>query len=98
MWWPRTDIACARITRMTTRLWRLILAVSLAAVGCSAAQPPPVSAPVRPPNVVFIVVDDMRWDEMRAAGHPVLETPHMDRLAREGVRFLNAPGRTSKES
>jgi N-acetylglucosamine-6-sulfatase len=39
---------------------------------------------------VFIVVDDMRWDEMRAAGHPFLETAHMDRLAREGMRFLNA--------
>lgn len=32
----------------------------------------------------------MRWDEMGVVGHPVLETPHMDRLAREGVRFLNA--------
>ena len=32
----------------------------------------------------------MRWDEMRAAGHPVIETPNMDRLAREGMRFLNA--------
>jgi N-acetylglucosamine-6-sulfatase len=32
----------------------------------------------------------MRWDEFRAAGHPFVETPHMDRLAREGVRFLNA--------
>jgi len=73
-----------------THLRRLILAVSLAAVGCSAPHPPSVSAPRRPPNIVFIVVDDMRWDEMRVAGHPVLETPHMDRLARDGVRFLNA--------
>ena len=32
----------------------------------------------------------MRWDEMGVAGHPVLETPNMDRLAREGMRFLNA--------
>jgi N-acetylglucosamine-6-sulfatase len=67
----------------------LILAVSLAAAGCSAPPPAP-AAPPRPPNIVFIVVDDMRWDEMRVAGHPVLETPNMDRLAREGMRFLNA--------
>src|SRR5262245_11648169 len=59
------------------------------AAGCSAA-PLPSSAPPRPPNIVFIVVDDMRWDEMGVAGHPVLETPNMDRLAREGMRFLNA--------
>jgi arylsulfatase A-like enzyme len=35
-------------------------------------------------------VDDMRWDEMRVAGHPFIDTPHMDRVAREGARFLNA--------
>ena len=44
----------------------------------------------RRPNMVVILVDDMRWDEMGAAGHPFIETPNMDRLAREGVRFLNA--------
>ncbi len=43
-----------------------------------------------PPNIVFILVDDMRWDDFAAAGHPFIETPNMDRLAREGVRFLNA--------
>jgi N-acetylglucosamine-6-sulfatase len=32
----------------------------------------------------------MRWDEMRVAGHPFIDTPHMDRVAREGARFLNA--------
>ena len=32
----------------------------------------------------------MRWDELGAAGHPFLETPNMDRLAREGMRFVNA--------
>jgi N-acetylglucosamine-6-sulfatase len=67
----------------------LILTVSLAIAGC--ATPPPAPAPLsRPPNIVFILVDDMRWDELRVAGHPVLETPNMDRLAREGMRFLNA--------
>lgn len=47
------------------------------------------SAPRRPPNIVFVLVDDQRWDEVRASGHPFAETPHMDRLAREGSRFLN---------
>jgi N-acetylglucosamine-6-sulfatase len=32
----------------------------------------------------------MRWDEMRIAGHPFIDTPNMDRLAREGARFTNA--------
>ena len=74
---------------MTPTLRFVILAASLAAVGCSASPPPAPTTLLRP-NIVFIVVDDMRWDEMRVAGHPVLETPNMDRLAREGMRFLNA--------
>jgi N-acetylglucosamine-6-sulfatase len=32
----------------------------------------------------------MRWDEFGAGGHPYLETPNMDRLAREGALFVNA--------
>jgi arylsulfatase A-like enzyme len=38
----------------------------------------------------MVVVDDMRWDNMRIAGHPFIDTPNMDRLAREGARFTNA--------
>ncbi|MFM7783067.1 MAG: sulfatase-like hydrolase/transferase, partial [Gammaproteobacteria bacterium] len=43
-----------------------------------------------PPNILVVLVDDMRWDEFGAAGHPVLETPSIDRLAQEGVRFTEA--------
>jgi N-acetylglucosamine-6-sulfatase len=49
----------------------------------------PATQPRRP-NIVVVLVDDMRWDDMRVAGHPFIETPHMDRLAREGARFTNA--------
>lgn len=42
------------------------------------------------PNIVCIVVDDLRWDEYGAGGHPYLKTPHVDRLAREGVSFTRA--------
>ncbi len=43
-----------------------------------------------PPDVVFILTDDQRWDAMSGAGHPFLRTPHLDRLAAEGARFANA--------
>lgn len=68
----------------------VLLAATSAVTACSPAQPSPTPAPSRPPNIVFVLVDDMRWDEMGVAGHPFLETPHMDRLAREGMRFENA--------
>lgn len=42
------------------------------------------------PNIVFILVDDLRWDELGIAGHPYLKTPNIDRIGREGAMFRNA--------
>ncbi len=39
------------------------------------------------PNFLFVMTDQQRADWLGAAGHPVLETPHIDRLAAGGVRF-----------
>lgn len=44
----------------------------------------------RPPNVLFILTDDQRWDALGLAGHRHLQTPHLDRLGQEGVYFKNA--------
>lgn len=41
-------------------------------------------------NVVFVLIDDMRFDAMSFAGHPYLKTPAIDRLASTGVHFDNA--------
>lgn len=50
----------------------------------------PLLAAARRPNVVFILVDDLRWDELRCTAHPFASTPNADRLAREGALFANA--------
>jgi N-acetylglucosamine-6-sulfatase len=42
------------------------------------------------PNIVFILMDDLRWDELGCTGHPFVKTPHLDRIAREGALFRNA--------
>ncbi len=34
----------------------------------------------RRPNIVFILIDDLRWDELGLAGHPFIKTPHIDRI------------------
>ena len=44
----------------------------------------------KPRNVVVILVDDQRYDAMGFLGHPFLETPNMDRLAKGGAYFPNA--------
>jgi N-acetylglucosamine-6-sulfatase len=49
-----------------------------------------VAPDVRLPNVVFILSDDHRADFAGHAGHPFIETPSLDRLAAEGVRFTRA--------
>jgi arylsulfatase A-like enzyme len=42
------------------------------------------------PNLLVILVDDLRYDEFGAGGHPYMKTPHVDRLAREGALFERA--------
>ena len=42
------------------------------------------------PNIVVVLVDDLRWDELGCTGHPFVRTPNIDRIASEGVRFRNA--------
>lgn len=42
------------------------------------------------PGIVVLVSDDQRADALSCAGHPILRTPHLDRLAAEGVRFDRA--------
>lgn len=42
------------------------------------------------PNLLFIMTDQQRFDAMSIAGNTVLDTPHMDRIAKEGVMFTNA--------
>lgn len=44
----------------------------------------------RRPNLLVILIDDLRFDEFGAGGHPYMRTPHIDRLAREGAHFHRA--------
>ena len=42
------------------------------------------------PNFLVILVDDLRYDEFGAGGHPYMKTPHIDRIAHEGALFERA--------
>jgi len=43
--------------------------------------------PQRSPNILMIMVDQMAYDCIGALGHPVVKTPNLDKLVREGVAF-----------
>jgi N-acetylglucosamine-6-sulfatase len=45
---------------------------------------------MRRPNFLIILIDDLRFDEFGAGGHPYMKTPNIDRIAREGVMFERA--------
>jgi choline-sulfatase len=42
------------------------------------------------PNILFVMVDEMRFDAMGCAGHATVKTPTLDKLAKQGVLFRNA--------
>ncbi len=44
----------------------------------------------RKPNIVFIVADDLGWNQVACYGNSFYETPNLDRLATEGMRFTDA--------
>ena len=43
-----------------------------------------------PPNILFILVDDMGWKDLACYGSEFHKTPHIDSLAKRGMRFTNA--------
>lgn len=65
-----------------TAILGLLCAALAAAAGAGSAP--------SPPNLLFIISDDHRWDGLGAAGNPHVMTPNLDRLAREGVHFFQA--------
>lgn len=74
---------------MNTILRRLFLVVlSLGVVDRLAAIVEAQEA--RRPNIVFILMDDLRFDELGCVGHPFAKTPNIDRIAKEGAIFKNA--------
>lgn len=60
-----------------------ILALSGCALRSTQSEEP------RPPNIVFILVDDLGWSDLGCYGSQVYETPNTDRLASEGLMFTD---------
>ncbi len=68
----------ARPTSAMTLLLGMVLLFSRVAIAHAAK---------RPPNFVIIYADDLGYGDLGCFGHPTIRTPHLDRMANEGLRF-----------
>jgi arylsulfatase A-like enzyme len=76
-----------------------VTAVAGTATAAGAAPSAPAERPFRArasgrpgrrPNFLFIIADDLGWADLSSYGSPHIRTPHLDRLAAQGVRFTQA--------
>lgn len=76
-----------RIIRILKTSWIFpigIIILLMSFYGCAKKEIP------SPPNIIFLLTDDQRWDAIGAMGNPNIYTPEMDKLAAEGVKFTDA--------
>jgi arylsulfatase A-like enzyme len=72
----------AELLRMSLRIVLVMTGLMTVLASASAADPG-----LARPNIVFIIGDDQAWSDYGFMGHPVIHTPHLDRLAKESLVF-----------
>jgi arylsulfatase A-like enzyme len=68
------------------QFFRSCVAIAIALLALTSH---PVCADDRP-NILFVMIDDLGWMDLACQGNPLVETPRIDRLAAEGMRFTSA--------
>lgn len=68
------------MTDRTNRLFLCLLLATIPTASATAAEP-------TKPNIIYILADDLGYAELGSYGQQKIRTPHLDRLAAEGIRF-----------
>ena len=80
------SLSMPTLTRVTCQTVLLPLVFLLQ----SCQTPPPADATNEKPNIIFILADDLGWSDLSCYGSEYYETPNLDRLAADGMRFTDA--------
>ena len=73
-----------------TRRSLLASAAALPLAGRAAVTQSPTLATAKLPNIVFFLADDLGYADVSCYGRPDIATPNIDRVAVDGIRFLQA--------
>jgi len=65
----------------------ILITLSVVLIGCSGTQNDETVTKAKKPNIILIVADDLGYSDLSSYGSPLIETPNLDRLAQEGMRF-----------
>jgi N-acetylglucosamine-6-sulfatase len=79
---PRENVTSDTLDQFARLGWLMFLVAGMLPLWAPAAED-------KPPNVLFILTDDQRWDALGLGGNRHLKTPNIDRIGREGVYFRN---------
>jgi arylsulfatase A-like enzyme len=72
------------MVRLPLALVVVVLNVLVSACSAPTAEHSKLTAP----NLLLILVDDLGYGDLASYGHPIVQTPHIDRLAQEGIKFM----------
>jgi arylsulfatase A-like enzyme len=82
--WPSNKARDMNCSLILTRFSLVLAFLVLSQFFCVAAKPDRAK-----PNIVFLLADDLGWADLRCYGSSFHDTPNIDQLAQEGVRFTS---------
>ena len=68
--------------------WAVVAALAVSSGTCAVCGAEGVDSGALKPNIIWIMADDLGYGDLGCYGQKEIQTPHIDQLAREGMRFM----------